>query len=72
EGEAEQALISPILPFGEGECYACMAETFGFAFGEPPEDWGIGDLTREKVLATTAFMESHGFRLKRVKTENSI
>lgn len=68
----EQVLNSRIIPFGTGESYACLAETFGIAFDDNWKDHHTGELTREMVENIMKLMEYHGFGLKRMKTEVSL
>lgn len=68
----EQSLNAVILPFGPGECYACMAETFGLGFQENYIEHHIGDLSPELIKKVQQLMEKEGFDLKRLKVENSI
>jgi hypothetical protein len=67
-----QSLDSVILPFGEGECFACMAETFGLAFSAP---WPVnltGEINAENIKTVSCMMEKAGFGLKRAKVESSL
>jgi acetylornithine/succinyldiaminopimelate/putrescine aminotransferase/predicted amino acid dehydrogenase len=69
---SEQHLKSVILPFSAGECYACMAETFGIAWQRGPIKHHIGDLSREIVESVLSMMDSQGFGLKRIRVEDTI
>jgi predicted amino acid dehydrogenase len=68
----EQHLNSVILPFEKGECFACLAETFGICFEDSWKGHNTGDLTRDMVDNIMQVMQSNGFGLKRTKSENSI
>lgn len=67
-----QCLESVILPFGEGECFACMAETFGLAFSAPWSANWTGEIRSENIKAISQIMEKTGFGLKRAKVESSL
>ncbi|HET6245130.1 MAG: aminotransferase class III-fold pyridoxal phosphate-dependent enzyme [Bacteroidetes bacterium] len=71
-GSQEQALESVILPFGPGECFACMAETFGLGFAQIKGKRFTGDLTTKSVMEITRIIEQQGFSLGRKKTERSL
>ncbi|HSI76661.1 MAG TPA: hypothetical protein VK957_12220, partial [Lunatimonas sp.] len=71
-GGREQVLNSVILPFGPGECFACMAETFGLAFANIKGKRFTGDLTSKSVMEITRIIEQQGFSLGRKKTERSL
>lgn len=68
----EQELNSVILPFGSGECYACMAETFGIAFDAKWNQHNIGDLNGDLVSSIDRSLNKSGFDLKRIKVEDSL
>ncbi len=70
--QQEQYLDSVILPFGIGECYACMAETFGLGFENLKDKRFTGNLSTDGVAAVATMVEKHGFGLKRLKTERSV
>ncbi|MFT3747346.1 MAG: aminotransferase class III-fold pyridoxal phosphate-dependent enzyme [Agriterribacter sp.] len=67
-----QSLESVILPFGEGECFACMAETFGLAFSLPRSANFTGEISAGNIKTISCIMEKEGFGLKRIKVENSV
>lgn len=67
-----QSLESVILPFGKGECFACMAETFGLAFAMPWSENFTGEISAKNMKKLSCIMEKEGFGLKRVKVENSV
>lgn len=68
----EQELKSVILPFGSGECYACMAETFGIAFNKAWHRNNIGNIEEGMVNEVASMLKETGFYLKRSKVDNSI
>jgi acetylornithine/succinyldiaminopimelate/putrescine aminotransferase/predicted amino acid dehydrogenase len=68
----EQQLTSVILPFGKGECFACMAETFALGFKNDNSTHKIGDLTPKMIYEVGEILDYQGFSLKRLKVENSI
>lgn len=70
--QKEQHLNSVILPFGKGESYGCMAETFGLAFNNKNNKHYIGDITKKDIEEVTHIMQNQGFSLKRAKVESSI
>lgn len=67
-----QKLESVILPFGAGECFACMAETFGLAIAKKTGSNFIGDISIENVDEISTLMKECGFGLARLKTESSL
>ncbi|MFT3945416.1 MAG: aminotransferase class III-fold pyridoxal phosphate-dependent enzyme [Agriterribacter sp.] len=67
-----QRLESVILPFGKGECFACMAETFGLAFSLPGSANFTGEISAGNIRKISCLMKKEGFGLKRVKVENSV
>ena len=66
-----QSLESVILPFCEGECFACTAETFGFAFSRPWSANLTGEISAENNKEVAHIMEKAGFGLMRTKGERS-
>lgn len=67
-----QKLESVILPFEEGQCYACMAETFGLAMSKKDKRSYIGDLTVEQVRQIGEIMTEQGFHLHSSKLQASL
>ncbi|MCC5918535.1 MAG: hypothetical protein JJU02_14530, partial [Cryomorphaceae bacterium] len=68
----KQFLSSVILPFGPGECFACMAETFALGFADDQKQHFTGDLSKQTVEHIIQIAESQGFGLGRMKTEVSL
>lgn len=69
---SKQFLNSVILPFGPGECFACMAETFALGFANNQNQNFTGDLSQQTVEHIIQIAESQGFGLGRMKTEVSL
>ena len=67
----QQYINSSILPLDIGECFACMAETFGLGMVHTNKTSLIGEITTEKMHKVSKMMEAQGFSLKRSKIESS-
>jgi predicted amino acid dehydrogenase len=49
---------------GDGELYACLAETILIALDQGPASYSIGPLTRERVMHVGALAGVHGFEIR--------
>jgi len=61
-----------ILPLGENESYACMAETFAIGFSGEKDLLHIGDLNNDVVKKVEVLAKKAGFELGNYKTKSSL
>lgn len=57
---------------GEGELYACMAESVLMGLSGMREHYSYGDIDRDQVRRMLALAHAHGFGLGGIKTANSL
>ncbi len=57
---------------GEGQLYACMAESVLMGLAGMSRHYSYGDISREQVQQIRAIAATHGFGLARIKTDNSL
>jgi len=61
-----------ILPLGQNESYACMAETFALGFSGEKDLLHIGDLNKDVVKKVEHLAKKAGFELGSYKTKSSL
>lgn len=60
------------LPLEAGAVYACMAETILLGLERRWSDYSMGDVEKNKVLEMLKIADNHGFKLARLKREDSL